>query len=133
MNKKELTNKIISRLGCYNDDWITADYFPKGIINFSIKGIEEPVVVRSYSNITDASRAIANAVIKEGFEYGSCKDIMKVEAEEKQRSEEMNNFMVEGFNAAEEFRIDRLSEAEKIIEIYERYKIKIIEYGVAEA
>jgi hypothetical protein len=37
-----------------------------------------------------------------------------------------------GFNVAEKFRISNLNESEKIIDIYEKYNIKIIQYEVVD-
>ena len=80
----------------------------------------------------ESSREVAKAVVDAGFDYGNCKKIVNDEQDEKHRAKDMHDFMVEGFTFAEKFRINGLSESEKIADIYERYKMNVIEYEIVE-
>lgn len=132
MNKKDKAQKILAYLGSNGDDWISADSSPSGKIVYTINGMQEKISTYSSCNLTQSSREVAKAVVDAGFDYGNCKKIINDEQTEKHRAKELDNFMIEGFKAAEEFRISLLSEPEKIVEIGERYNIKIIEYETTE-
>jgi hypothetical protein len=132
MNKKEKVQKILAYLGSNGDDWISADSSPSGKIVYTVNGMQEKIYTYTNSNLTESYREVAKAVVNSGFDFGSCKKIFNDEQAEKHRSKKLDNFMIEGFNAAEKFRVSRLSESEKIIDIYEKYNIKVTEYEISE-
>ena len=136
MNKQEKAEKILGYLGSRNNsEWIAADCSLSGFISFKVKGIDEPIKISSQSNITDSYREVAYEVVRAGYDYGSCKKIIEDENKEieervessKKMSEAITNIIAE----SEEQRINQLSESEKLIEIYEKYGIKIISYEIS--
>ena len=135
MNKQEKADKIISYLDFGGKpDWIRADCNLPGVISFRVKGINESIQISTQSNITDAYRDVAFEVVEAGYDYGRCKKI--IADKDKEIEEQVENRLKMGkavskfITQTEKQRIDNLTESEKLIEIYEKYDIKIISYEV---
>ncbi len=132
MTKKEKAEKVLFYLGAIKDDWITADCSPPRKTAYTVQGIQEKIFTHTDDSLTDSYRSVARAVVNAGFDYGNCVNIAVEEKDEIRANQELNESFIIGVKniseKTEKTRISRLSNIEKLFEINEKYRIKIIKY-----
>jgi len=132
VNKEEKAKKILSYLGREKSQWITTDCSPPRKIAYTIQGIVEKIYTYTDDNLTDSYRSVARAVVDAGLDYGNCIKIVTDEINEikerKMTNESLSLAMKSMLEQSEKTRISKLSNTEKLAEINEKYRIKIIKF-----
>lgn len=132
MNKAEKAKKILSYLGDGLNQWIKADCSTPSKITYTVEGMNETLYTYTEDNITDSYRSIARKVVDAGLNHGNCIEIVSRhndEIKDKQKfNKDMSLMIREGMAQAEQRRIDKLNDAERLKEISERYRIEVIKY-----
>jgi len=134
VTKEDKAEKVIGFLGGWKSEWIQADCSPRGQIAYIVQGMKEKIYTYSDRNITDSYRDVASAVIGAGFNYGRCEEIVKKEKDEiedqRKDSEALSKGLSNIMKDTEKRRISKLSETEKLFEIYEKYRIKVLKHEI---